>query len=57
MTQPRTGAAVTRNTRATSSAPVRRRPGDTQSILVVALTIAATAIAFYDLMLLALAMR
>jgi hypothetical protein len=34
-----------------------RRPGDTQSILVVALTLAATAVAFYDLMLLALAMR
>jgi hypothetical protein len=42
----------------TAAAPARkqggRRPGDTQSVLVVALTIAATAVAVYDLFLLSL---
>lgn len=57
MTQPRTITVATRNTPAHTRGPARRRPGDTQSALVVLLTLAATAIAFYDLMLLALAMR
>jgi hypothetical protein len=48
---------ATRTTAATTRKQVRRRPGDTQAVLVVALTIAATTVAVYDLFLLALVAR
>lgn len=46
-----------RTTAATTRKQVRRRPGDTRSVLVVLLTIAATTVAVYDLFLLTLFAR
>jgi hypothetical protein len=57
VTQVKSAPVTARKTTGTTRAPVRRHPGDTQSILVVLLTIAATAVAMYDLFLLTLIAR
>jgi hypothetical protein len=48
---------ATGTTAATARKQVRRHSADTQAVLVVALTIAATTVAVYDLFLLALVAR
>jgi hypothetical protein len=52
-----TTPVATRTAAAPIRKQVRRRPGDTQAVLVVALTIAATTVAVYDLFLLTLVAR